>query len=43
MEGEAEASGKTVKVTSELRDLKVGPIDPAVFQIPQDYKPLPKD
>lgn len=43
MEGEAEEEGKKVKVTSELKNLKVGPVDAKVFEIPKDYKPVPKD
>lgn len=43
MEGEAEEDGKTTKVVSALRNLKVGPVDAKVFEIPKDYKPLPKD
>ncbi|HEY7608093.1 MAG TPA: hypothetical protein VIF14_02595 [Alphaproteobacteria bacterium] len=43
MEGEAEEEGKKTKVKSELKSLKVGPIDAAVFEIPKDYRPLPND
>ena len=43
MEGEAEEDGKKVKVTSELKNLKIGPIDAKVFEIPKDYKPVPKE
>jgi outer membrane lipoprotein-sorting protein len=43
MDGEAEEEGKTVKVSSELRNLKIGPVDAKVFEIPKDYKPVPKD
>jgi hypothetical protein len=42
MEGEAEDEGKKVKVTSELKNLKVGPVDAKMFDIPKDYKPVPK-
>jgi hypothetical protein len=42
MEGEAEDEGKKVKVVSELKNLKVGPVDPKVFEIPKDFKPAPK-
>lgn len=43
MEGEAEDEGKKVKVTSELKNLKIGPVDAKVFEIPKDYKSVPKD
>ncbi len=43
MEGEAEDEGKKIKVTSELKNLKVGPVDAKVFEVPKDYKPVPKD
>lgn len=43
MDGEAEEDGKKVKVTSELKNLKIGPIDAKVFEIPKDYKPVPKE
>jgi len=43
MEGEAEEEGKKIKVTSELKNLKIGPVDAKVFEIPKDYKPVPKD
>jgi hypothetical protein len=43
MDGEAEEEGKKVKVTSELKNLKIGPVDAKVFEIPKDYKPVPKD
>lgn len=42
MEGEAEDEGKKVKVVSELKNLKVGPVDAKVFEIPKDFKPVPK-
>lgn len=42
MDGESEEEGKKTKVTSELKNLKVGPIDANVFAIPADYKPVPK-
>ncbi|MCW5771229.1 MAG: hypothetical protein KIT16_06305 [Rhodospirillaceae bacterium] len=43
MEGESTEGGKTLKVSSELRALKVGPIEPSVFEGPKDYKLLPKN
>jgi hypothetical protein len=43
MDGEAEEEGKKVKVTSELKNLKIGPVDAKVFDIPKDFKPVPKD
>ncbi len=43
MDGEAEEDGKKVKVTSELKNLKIGPVDAKVFEIPKDYKAVPKD
>jgi hypothetical protein len=43
MEGETEDDGKKLKVTTELRNLKVGPVDAKVFEIPKDYKPVPKN
>jgi hypothetical protein len=43
MDGEAEDEGKKVKVTSELKNLKVGAVDAKVFDVPKDYKPVPKD
>lgn len=43
MEGESEDQGKKIKVSSELKNLKIGPIAATVFDIPKDYKPLPKD
>jgi hypothetical protein len=43
MDGEAEEDGKKVKVTSELKNLKIGPVDAKVFEIPKDFKPVPKD
>jgi hypothetical protein len=43
MDGEAEEDGKKVKVTSELKNLKIGPVDAKVFEIPKDYKAAPKD
>ena len=42
MEGEAEDEGKKAKVVSELRNLKIGPIDAKIFEIPKDFKPAPK-
>ncbi len=42
MDGEAEEDGKKVKVTSELKNLKIGPVDAKVFEIPKDYKAVPK-
>ncbi len=43
MEGEAEDEGRKVKVVSELKNLKIGPVDAKVFEIPKDFKPVPKD
>ena len=43
MDGESEDEGKKVKVTSELKNLKIGPVDAKVFEIPKDYKPVPKE
>lgn len=43
MDGEAEEEGKKVKVTSELKNLKIGAVDAKVFEIPKDFKPVPKD
>lgn len=43
MEGESEDQGKKIKVSSELKNLKIGPIAATVFDIPKDYKPLPKN
>jgi hypothetical protein len=43
MDGEAEEEGKKLKVTSELKNLKIGPVDAKVFEIPKDFKPVPKD
>lgn len=43
MEGEAEEDGKTLKVASALKNLKIGPVDAKVFEIPKDYKPMPKE
>lgn len=43
MEGEAEEDGKTAKVASALRNLKIGPVDTKVFEIPKDYKPMPNE
>lgn len=43
MEGEADEEGKKAKVVSELKNLKVGPIDAKIFEIPKDYKPAPKN
>lgn len=43
MEGESDEDGKSVKVSSELRELKVGPVDPKIFDMPKDYKPAPKN
>ena len=42
MDGEAEEDGKKVKVTSELKNLKIGAVDAKLFEIPKDYKPAPK-
>jgi outer membrane lipoprotein-sorting protein len=43
MDGTAEDEGKKIKVTSELKNLKIGAVDAKVFEIPKDYKPVPKD
>jgi hypothetical protein len=43
MDGEAEEDGKKAKVASELKNLKIGPVDAKVFEIPKDFKPVPKD
>jgi len=43
MEGESEDQGKKIKVSSELKNLKIGPIAATVFDIPKDYKPVPKN
>jgi hypothetical protein len=43
MDGESEDEGKKVKVTSELKNIKIGAVDAKVFDIPKDYKPVPKD
>lgn len=42
MDGESEDEGKKVKVMSELRNIKIGAVDAKVFDIPKDYKPVPK-
>lgn len=42
MEGETEDEGKKVKVSSEFKNLKIGPVDAKVFEIPKDFKPAPK-
>jgi len=42
MEGESDDEGKKIKVVSELKNLKIGPVDAKVFEIPKDYKPAPK-
>ena len=42
MEGEADEDNKTTKVVSELKNLKVGPVDAKLFEIPKDFKPVPK-
>lgn len=43
MDGESEDEGKKVKVMSELKNIKIGAVDAKVFEIPKDYKPVPKD
>jgi hypothetical protein len=43
MDGESEDEGKKVKVNSELKNLKIGAVDAKVFDLPKDYKPVPKD
>ncbi len=42
LEGESDEDGKKSKVTSELKNLKIGAVDPKLFEIPKDYKPAPK-
>jgi hypothetical protein len=42
MDGESEDEGKKVKVNSELKNLKIGAVDAKVFDLPKDYKPVPK-
>lgn len=34
-------AGRAVRITVELRKVKVGPIDDKRFQVPEDYKPAP--
>ena len=43
MDGVAEEEGKKLKVASELKNLKIGPVDTKLFEIPKDYKPVPKE
>ena len=43
MDGEADEDNKKAKVVSELRNLKVGAIDAKAFDIPKDFKPVPKN
>jgi hypothetical protein len=43
MEGEADEENKKAKVVSELRNLKIGAVDAKVFDIPKDFKPVPKN
>lgn len=43
MDGVAEEEGKKLKVSSELKNLKIGPVDTKLFEIPKDYKPVPKE
>ncbi len=43
MDGESEDEGKKVKVTSELKNIKIGAVDAKVFDIPKDFKPAPKE
>jgi len=43
MEGQAEDEGKKTKVLTELKNLKVGAIDAKTFDIPKDFKPVPKN
>lgn len=43
MEGEADEDNKKAKAVSELRNLKIGAVDAKVFDIPKDFKPVPKN
>lgn len=35
--------GKTIKVSTMLENVKLGPVDAKVFEIPKDYQPITKD
>jgi hypothetical protein len=41
MTSEDEVEGKKVAFVMELKNLKIGPVDEALFTIPADYKPMP--
>jgi hypothetical protein len=41
-EGEVQHQGKTLKFSNELKNIKIGAIDPKLFALPQGYKPAPK-
>ncbi len=41
-QGETEDQGKKVKFSTELKNLKVGGVDPKVFEIPAGFKEAPK-
>ena len=43
MDGEADEDNKKAKVVSELKNLKIGPVDAKLFDIPKDFKPVPKN
>ena len=38
MAGKTTANGKTRQISIALRDLRIGAVDPAVFEIPADYE-----
>jgi hypothetical protein len=38
MEGQTTAKGKMRQIKIEMRDLRIGPVDPAVFAIPAGYE-----
>jgi hypothetical protein len=38
MKGKTVANGKTRHLTIEMRDLRVGAVDPSLFEIPSDYE-----
>lgn len=41
MHSEDEVDGKKVPFTMEMKNLKIGPVDEALFTVPADYKPMP--
>ena len=41
MEGTVTRGTRTRKMTLELRNLKIGPVDPALFRVPAHYRRLP--